>query len=259
MFLDEKIIECEIEYAKCFSQSYENEDIVRFYDNGLKDMHYHNFTYIKKPMDGFNLKGIIQEEISLRLLEKINFCNIVLSFAVNASVVSMLPRNPRPSTNGYYSFDISRVSRLKALPGCQMKKVVNQEMIEDILFCDLQYVDGEFEEDFCRRKCYRQGEVYLLDEGVNSYVCYDEGNVIGACELFIFNDIAKIENFAVIPSYQRKGYGTTILKTLIDIAIKQNSHMIYLVADEDDTAKEMYQKNGFNKIGEATDLFFQLW
>jgi len=54
--------------------------------------------------------------------------------------------------------------------------------------------------------------------------------------------IAKIENFAINPAYQRKGYGTTILKLLIDIAIKENCHTIYLVTDENYTAKEMYKK-----------------
>lgn len=76
--------------------------------------------------------------------------------------------------------------------------------------------------------------------------------------MFIDNGVAKIEDFAVIPTYQRKGYGTTILKSIIEIAIKENSHTIYLVTDEDDTAKEMYEKIGFSKIGERSDLFFKL-
>ena len=86
----------------------------------------------------------------------------------------------------------------------------------------------------------------------------NKGAIIGSCDLFMYKVVAKIEDFAVIPTYQRKGYGTTILKALIDIAIKENCHTIYLVTAEDDTAKEMYQKIGFNKTGEKTDLFFKL-
>ena len=131
-------------------------------------------------------------------------------------------------------------------------------MIDDVLFCDLQFDEAVHGKDFCTRRCYRRGKVYVSDKGVNSYVCYHNGNIIGTCNLFMYNGTAKIEDFAVLPTYQRKGYGTTILKSLIDIAIKENSHTIYLVTDEDDTAKDMYGKIGFKKVGERTDLLFKL-
>jgi spore maturation protein CgeE len=100
--------------------------------------------------------------------------------------------------------------------------------------------------------------VYLSDKSLNSYVCYHNSEKIGTCDLFLYDGIAKIEDFGIIPKHQRKGYGTTILKYLIDTAIKEDSHTIYLVTDEEDTAKEMYEKIGFTKIGEKTDLLFRL-
>jgi len=48
MLIDERIVECEFQYTKCFSEFYENEDIIRFRDNQLSDMYYHNYTYLKK-------------------------------------------------------------------------------------------------------------------------------------------------------------------------------------------------------------------
>ncbi len=258
MLIDGKIIECEFEYTKCFSKFCENENIIRFRDNQLNDMYYHNYTYIKKVMSEIELKRIIQDEISLRLSEKSDFCNIILNSVSNNSLLSMLKYKPEISTNGYYSFDISHFSRLNAVSGCTIKKVSNKEMVDDILFCDLQHNEERLGKDFCTRRCYRRGKVYVSDKGVNSYVCYHNGDIIGNCDLFMNKGVAKIEDFAVIPTYQRKGYGTTILKALIDIAIKENAHTVYLVADEDDTAKEMYQKIGFDKIGERADLFFEL-
>ena len=70
--------------------------------------------------------------------------------------------------------------------------------------------------------------------------------------------VAKIEDFDVLPKYQRKGYGSALLKEIICIALEQNARIIYLVTDEDDTAKEMYLKIGFEKVGEKTQLFFTL-
>lgn len=258
MLIDGKIIECEFEYTKCFSEFYKNEYIIRFRDNQLYDMYYHNYTHIKIAVSEIELKRIIQDEISLRLYEKSDFCNIILNSVVNSSLSTILKYKPEISINGYYSFDFPHFSKLNALSGCTIKKVNNQKMVDDILFCDLQHDEGSLGKDFCTRRCYRRGKVYISDKGVNSYVCYYNGNIIGNCDLFMYNGVAKIEDFAVIPTYQRKGYGTTILKALIDMAIKENCHTVYLVTDEDDTAKEMYKKIGFNKIGERTDLFFKL-
>lgn len=258
MLIDMKIIDCELEYTRCFSEVFENEEIIRFYDDQLYDMYYHNFTYIKKSMSDIELKRNIQNEISLRLSEKSNFCNIILNSFVSSTLLSMLKYKPEISTNGYYSFDISKFSRLNAISDCTIKKVNNLEMVDDILFSDLQHDGEKLGKDFCTRRCYRRGKVYISDKGVNSYVCYHNGHIIGNCNLFLHKGVAKIEDFAVIPAYQHRGYGTTILKELIDIAIREDIHTIYLVTDEDDTPKEMYKKIGFNKIGERTDLFFKL-
>lgn len=258
MLINKEIIECELEYTKCFSEFSENEHIIRFRDNQLNDMYYHNYTYIKDVKNEIDLKNIIEDEISLKLPEEGDFCNIILSSVISKSLLSRLEVSPKISTNGYYSFDISQFSRLNDLSGCTIKKVSNQEMIEDILYCDLQHDEENLGKDFYTRRSYRRGKVYISDKGVNSYVCYHNGVIIGNCGLFIYKGVAKIEDFAVIPRYQRKGYGTTILKELIGIAIKENCHTIYLVTDEDNTAKEMYHKIGFNKIGERTDLFFKL-
>ncbi len=72
------------------------------------------------------------------------------------------------------------------------------------------------------------------------------------------NKIAKIENFLVIPKYQRKGYGTYILKNIIDIALENGTELIYLITNENDTAKEMYEKLYFDKVGERIEIVFDL-
>lgn len=80
---------------------------------------------------------------------------------------------------------------------------------------------------------------------------------VGNCDLFIQDGIAKIEDFAVNLDDQRQGFGTTLLKFIIQLALNQNCHTLYLVTDEEDTAKEMYQKLGFYKIGERIEYFFK--
>lgn len=258
MLLDKGIKECEIEYTNCFSKFTENDDVIRFYDTQLHDMYYHNFTGIKRSLNNKELKCVIEDEISLNLSNNIDFCTILSDFYFDSSILSSIAYKFDLSINGYYSFDISQSSRLNSLSNCIIKKVENQELLRDVLYCDLQYDEEELGKDFCERRCYRRGKVYLSDKGVNAYLCYHNGEIIGNCDLFIHNGVAKIEDFFVITKYQRRGYGTTILKELIEISLKENCHTIYLITDEEGTAKEMYQKIGFNKIGERMDLFFKL-
>lgn len=193
MIKDMKIIECELEYTKCFSEVYEDEEIIRFSDDQLYDMYYHNFTYIKKSMSDIESKRIIQKEISLRLYKKSNFCNIILNSVASSSLLSMLKYKPEISTNGYYSFEISKFSKLNAISDCTVKKVNNLEMVDDILFCDLQHDEEKLGKDFCTRRCYRRGKVYISDKGVNSYVCYHNGQIIGNCDLFLHKGVAKLK------------------------------------------------------------------
>lgn len=256
--IDEKIIKCELEYTKCFSEFYEDENIVRFRDNQLKDMYHHNYTYVKEAKGENKLTGIIEDEISLRIEEGSNFCNIFLNPGIKSWVLTELKHKPSVSVSGYYTFDITYFSKIKTRPDCSIKRVDSQKMIDEVLYCDLQHDEGNLGRDFCVRRCYRRGRIYVSDKALNSYVLYHNGERIGTCDLFIHEGVAKIEDFGIIPKHQRKGYGTTLLKALIDIALKENCHTIYLVTNEGDTAKDMYLKNGFNKIDERTELFFKL-
>ena len=129
-------------------------------------------------------------------------------------------------------------------------------MIDDLLTLDLEHDEESLGRDFCTRRVYRRKGIYLSNEGVDSYICYHDGKPVGSCDLFVHKDTAKIEDFAVSPNHQRKGFGTMLLKTLIEIALNKGVSVIYVEADEDDTAKEMYKKCGFYKVKEFMDLSF---
>lgn len=254
----EYIKQCEFEYTKCFCEYYKDKHIIRYTDNELKDMYYHNYTYIRDNMDNDEIKKVIESEISLALNKGEKFCNILLDYSIDETMLKDLKYKGEVSRNGYYYFDVTKLQNIRAVEGCSIERVHNMEMVEDILYCDLQLDEATLGRDFCTRRCHRRGKVYISDKGVSSYICYHNGARIGNCDLFIHEGVAKIEDFAVTPQHQRKGYGTTILKHLIQIAINEGCNIIYLVTDEDDSAKDMYKKLGFNKVGERTDLFFRL-
>ncbi|MEG2918437.1 MAG: GNAT family N-acetyltransferase [Clostridium sp.] len=117
-------------------------------------------------------------------------------------------------------------------------------MVEDLVLLDLIQDSETLKEDFCQRRAISMGQASLSEIPVDTYICYYDKIPVGSCQLFLYNGLAKIEDFTVSPEYQRRGIGTNILKYVIDIALLKKVEVIYLSADEEDTAKEMYKKNG---------------
>jgi spore maturation protein CgeE len=254
--MNERIENTEIEYYKCFAKDEEDELRIRFRDNLLPDMYDHNFTLIKKDLGSHDLNNLISEEMDLRKAEHRDFVHLMLLGNITGAKEESVIEKPEISRYGYYAYEAGNPDFMKGVPGCEIVKVSTPEMIDDLFYCDLKLDGGRLSEDFCRRRAYRRGQVYLLGEGVFSYICYHQKEPVGKCDLFIFGRTAKIEDFEVLPDHQRKGYGTTILRFLINEALSRGCDLIYLVTDEEDTVKDMYQKLGFRKLGERTELFY---
>ena len=255
---DEKLLLCELSYLKCFSEHFEYKDFIQFRDNLIIDMYSHNLTYfIRKEMDNQTIQDYVEQEITHCLSKGKKYCNLIFSGSVNDLLISYFKKQPEVTIYGFYVFDKLFLSKLKGKENCVVVKVDSTEMVEEIVQLDLEQY-GDWGTDFCNRRGRRNGKVYLAKDGVESFICYDNGVAIGKCDLFINDGVAKIEDFDVLPKYQRKGYGSALLKEIICKALEQNAKLIYLVTDEYDTAKEMYLKIGFEKAGEKTQLFFTL-
>jgi spore maturation protein CgeE len=54
------------------------------------------------------------------------------------------------------------------------------------------------------------------------------------------------------------GFGTSLLKYLLEEAKDNSVKFVYLITDSGDTAKDMYKNCGFKRAGEKTELFFNL-
>lgn len=62
----------------------------------------------------------------------------------------------------------------------------------------------------------------------------------------------KLERFAVLPEFRKKGVASALLETILDDALRQNPEKIYLHAQVQ--AMPLYEKFGFVKQGE---LFYE--
>lgn len=133
----------------------------------------------------------------------------------------------------------------------------SEEIANDSTTVSNSLYPDDFAADFGVRKGARLARVYLAPGGVDSYVCYSDGQPIGRVDLLVHGEWAMIEYLVVIASKQRQGIGTAMMGALRDEALKRGAKHIVLVADADDTPKEMYQKLGFTAHRGRTSLLFQ--
>lgn len=256
--MENKLIGSEFSYSKCFSDCSEDRDVLRFRDSSMPDMYDHNFTYIKNHQDRHRLIELIRHEISLRTAENQNFCKILFNFPMDGMTPAMFTPEPEVGRLGFYTLCSKAYMGLKGNDDCSILQINNSQRAEDNINYDLQLDKDRLGEDFCRRRAIERNSVYLNPSGVDAYICYHNGKPVGTCELYLHDGAAKIDNFTVLPSEQRKKYGTSILKYLITLAYESKAQTIYLVTDEEDTAKNMYRKFGFEKAGEMTEMLFFL-
>lgn len=251
-----KIAETERAYLNCFCEISESPTAVYYRNPALPDMYCHNFVQVKPNVEENKLKEIIQQEMTLREKNGDAFCRVATCDTIPQHLQTTKHGVCSTEHLGVYYYAPMSSPQWTMRTDCTIKPISNQSMVEDLVEKELVESGAAVGEDFCMRRSRVTGEVYCSEKPLNCYICYIDGRAVGSCELFIWNRTAKIESFGVLPEFQRQGIGRTLLKTLIDKALEAGANCIYLNADEDDTAKEMYANMGFVKL---QDRYESLW
>lgn len=250
--------DCETAYVTCFATADETVERIRFRDAAIPDMYNLNHSFVK-PHEGVEaLAACINGEIAHNRSEGMHFCNILMDGPMPDGLAELLGM---PATvTGYRYFVLTPETHhpLHGSPEGHIARIDSPAMVDDCASVIVTQYGKLWGEDFCRRKALRTGEVFMRDGGVDSYLCYAGETPVGNCELFVHGGIAKIEDFDVLEAFQRKGYGTTLIQTLIETAWRRGCKTAYLLTESDNTAQYLYRKLGFTDAGERTQLFFDL-
>lgn len=254
-----KIRNTEVEYVKLFSGAYESDNIIRFRDDNIPDMYNHNFIYIKNNYGIDKTKEIILTELAQRKKVELNFLRVEFDFPLDNNLLNQIPIKPQINKYDYMYIDPQMGHKLTGNQECIIKKANVQDVLNDGIEVDILANEPSMGKDFAKKRIHRKSKVFKKTEtNLNLYVCYYEGNPIGNCELMVNNEIAKIEDFDILGKYQRMGFGTSVIKYLLNEANEKGVDIVYLITDSGDTAKEMYKKCDFKKAGEKTELLFDL-
>lgn len=101
---------------------------------------------------------------------------------------------------------------------------------------------------------YNEGMIGERDKEFSIFLKNDLGEIIGGTQAFLGSESIYIDLLWVNQNMQKKGYGTQLLKTAEDEAIK-NGCRFSLVDTWSFQAKEFYLKNGYEEIGELKNYW----
>lgn len=249
------IKEVELEYTKEFANSMETDHYIIFSDDRLPDMNHHNFVYVKEDIPEQQLQHLIQSEIDRRLASKEKDALFVSDFEIDKEYFEHLLFEVTHYAFDYMMGNTDIIPLLKDKEDFIVKSTLEKGVLEDGIEIDIIANMGAMG-DFAIKRIHRKAEVYSNPQlDTQLYVGYYKGLAIGNCELFIDKGIAKLEDFDIIEAYQRKGFGTAFLKYLLTTIDAQQIPYMYLVTDSTDTAKDMYSKCHFKKIGSKYEVY----
>ncbi len=252
-----KINDAEVKYLNYFCEDEDYGNFIRFKDDNIKDMYSHNFTYIKPGVSSENILKIVNSEIEYRKKNKKNFLRIVINSNFDSNIIEKFLLKPDIEHYDYLGISTKNYNNIKEKENAKVILADNLKVNEDGRLVDIVANYQNMTLEFAIRRIDRKFQIYNdVTKQLNLYVCYDNIEPVGNCELMINDNIAKIEDFDIVGMHQRKGYGSNALKTLLKICKEKNIEDAYLVTDHDDTAKNMYVKCGFKTIGECFELMF---
>lgn len=251
--LSKKIKTMEHNYISQFSTSNETDTTVIYQDPTIKDMYTHNFTLYKdtKTLSDDITAAINQNQPSFYRLETYQ--------DVSSLDLSSLPLLPEITIYDFYHIDASQYHTLQETKDCSVVKATTQKHFMDGSHVDIEANTPNMGREFAVRRINRKLEVYTnKNTQIDFYVCYYKGIPVGNIEYAYSDTIVKLEDFDILPDYQRMGLGRTVLKHLLKRAHDNHIKDVYLVTDRADSAKTMYQKCGFKPVLQKTELFFAL-
>lgn len=76
-----------------------------------------------------------------------------------------------------------------------------------------------------------------------------EGELIAACDLYTKGDVAQVEDVETLAEFRGRGYATAVVMAAISAAESEGASTIFLIADEHDWPKQLYERMGFEVAG----------
>ncbi|MHC5267808.1 GNAT family N-acetyltransferase [Enterococcus sp. LJL98] len=123
-------------------------------------------------------------------------------------------------------------------------QLVKKEHLIDLIQLKYQN-DLEYGEDFAKQKTDLVKRQFS-DSNTQQVIAYYEGFPVGYVDLILADKTVELDELTVLETYQRRGIGSQLQKFVMESFPEKS---IILVADGEDTPREMYQKQNYQYLG----------
>jgi ribosomal protein S18 acetylase RimI-like enzyme len=90
--------------------------------------------------------------------------------------------------------------------------------------------------------------------GARFFVARIDGKQAGLCELYVDGEDAQVENVGTVIKFRNRGVARSVVLAACDAARAAGATRIFIVADDEDWPKQLYERLGFDRL--ATDVGF---
>jgi GNAT superfamily N-acetyltransferase len=142
-----------------------------------------------------------------------------------------------------YSIQPRKFPEIKENPDIEVQMVTDQNLKAFLAFQYQQ--DILFGSNFANQKVELNKQIFK-DQNFMQLLALYKGTPAGAVDVIISKETAEIDNLGVDEAFQKKGIGSRIQKFVMDTFIDKT---VILVADGQDTPKEMYKKQNYQYLG----------
>ncbi|MFD1851732.1 GNAT family N-acetyltransferase [Oceanobacillus bengalensis] len=126
--------------------------------------------------------------------------------------------------------------------------IVVQSVTEDTMkgYIDLQYkIDLQFGENFAKQKV-DLNKKHFKDPAILQVIAFYKGEPAGCLDVIITADTVEIDGLEVLEMFRNKGIGSRLQRFVME---RFPDKRVILVADGEDTPREMYQKQNYQFLG----------
>lgn len=236
------VLNHEKKYVSMFSKITDYEYGYRAEDLNQNDKYDHNFLLLQnRKFNNTDLLAYMKKKISS-------------GFAVfryhDQIHVADLNDDAIVEKEGYYGNDINLV---------QIKSKTNKDIeisvvdpLKDEKFFDFFYEDSKaFGVSYAKGNLERQKQVLSQYKDKYWYLQLTYHNeVIGMLNTFVDGNIAKVDDFVIRDDMQKQGFGSALMRKMVEMLKNKDVRFIYLVTSQNDTPKNMYQSWNLNFISE---------
>ncbi|MCG8477556.1 MAG: GNAT family N-acetyltransferase [Spirochaetales bacterium] len=240
------IIDTEGRYFSEFAVVEQTAWGVRYTDYNVLDMYTHNFSRIFRRSLG-RIDAILASELAYR--------RTLGQSVVRVECFAASPERIRIGVAGYtvseqiiLALDLSTKSVPPQPDDVDIRPARSDADFEAGKQIDVSSSEESLRDFFARR--YTRKLLQYRDRNVGLYnmICFQNGEPVGNCDLYVHGAYGKVEDFDVLPTFQRRGYGTKILDEVVRYAAARGVVRLYLLVDSDNSAIRMYEKYGFGRI-----------